>query len=79
MTGEFTRLEHGPYGLRWSYTYDPDSDCPPTIAEAEAAIGVKLATRTQDASGEREDGLAEEVYFAAEEISENTLETYRVQ
>ena len=75
---DFTRLEHGPFGLRWSYTY-ADDDTPPTVEEAEAILGVKLAPETCDASSEREDDLREEVYFAAEEYSANTIKTGRVQ
>lgn len=75
---DFTKIEHGPYGTRWSYTYDPESDSPPTVAQAEAALGVKLAPESTDTSDERSD-LCEEVYFAAEEFSENTLAVGRVQ
>lgn len=76
---DFTKLEHGPYGTRWSYTYDQECDTPPSVGEVEEILGVKLAPKSADASGERDDDLAEEIYFAAEEFSANTLETYRVQ
>lgn len=75
----FTELSHGPYGQRWSYTYDADEATPPTVEEAGKALGVKLADRIVDASDERTDGLCEAVYFAAEEFSGNTLATYQVQ
>ena len=62
---DFDKFDGGPLGLRWSYDYDPDrGDIPPTIEEAEQALGVKLANYSHDASGDRTDGLAEEVYFA---------------
>jgi hypothetical protein len=73
---DFIKLEHGPYGTRWAYTYDPEADSPPTLEEAEKVLGVKLA-RSID-SGERTDDLAEEVYFP-EDYDANTLDTYRVQ
>lgn len=75
----FTKIEAGPYGTRWSFTYDSDSDTPPSVKEAEEILGVKLARESEYCSGEREDGLAEEVYFLADEYSKNTIETYRVQ
>jgi hypothetical protein len=76
---DFTRIEHGPYGARWSYEYDPEEGGPPSVEKVEQLLGVKLAQHTYDASGERGDELCEEVYFAADEYDENTLETYRVQ
>jgi hypothetical protein len=76
---DFVKLESGPYGTRWSYSYDPESDSPPSVKQAEKILGVKLAKNTVDASGERTDGLAEEVYFLAEDYSENTVTTYQVQ
>jgi hypothetical protein len=75
---DFTKLEHGPYGTRWSYTCD-EHEIAPTVQEAEAVLGVKLASNTIDASGERTDGLCETVYFAADEFSQNTVSTYQVQ
>lgn len=74
---DFTKLEHGPYGTRWSYTCDED-EIPPTLREAEEVLGVKLGHET-DTSDERTDGLTEVVYFAAKEFDANTLATYRVQ
>lgn len=71
---DFTKIEHGPYGTRWSYPCD-EGEIPPSIREAEEVLGVKIG----DASDEREDGLTEMVYFAAEEFDANTLATYRVQ
>ena len=75
---DFTKLEHGPYGTRWSLTYE-EGDTPPSVEQAEKILGVKLAPQTCACSGEREDELCEEVYFAAEEFNENTLATYQVQ
>ena len=75
-----TKLEFGPYGLRWSYTYNhEEGERPPTVAEAEKIIGVKLAPETEDATGERSDNLCEVVYFPADDYDRNTIETYRVQ
>ena len=76
---DFQKLEHGPFGLRWSYTYDSEEDSPPSISEAEVALGEKLAPHSEDTSDEREDGLSEEVYFAAKEYSPGAVQTYRVQ
>ncbi len=76
---DFTKIEQGPHGTRWSYTYDGELDTPPSVREAERILGVKLAPESMDTSSERDDGLCEEVYFLAEEYSENTIQTYRVQ
>ena len=77
---DFTKLDHGPYGIRWSFEYDPAQDCPPTVRVAAEVLGVKLAPESFDASSEHDDGLAEEIYFSAEEgCDPNTLATYSVQ
>ena len=75
---DFSKLNHGPFGLRWSYTYDPE-ESPPSVLAVAKILGVKLAPETEDASGERADGLAEVIYFAAEEYDQNSVATYLVQ
>ena len=78
---DFTHLTSGPYGERWSYAYDPETDSAPSVAAVAKLLGVDLETESIDASDEREDGRAEEVYFASDFASEyrNTVSTYRVQ
>lgn len=76
---DFVKIDNGPYGTRWSFTYDSDKDYPPTVEQAEKILGVKLCAETEDCSGERTDGRSEEVYFASEEYSENTVATYKNQ
>lgn len=75
---DFTKLEHGPYGTRWSYDFE-EGEGWPTVEEAERILGVKLAPRIHDATGERTDGRCEVVYFSAEEYEPNTVATYQVQ
>ncbi len=73
---DLERIESGPFGLRWSYTYDGDAESPPSLEAVSAAVGVAIAG-SMDCSHERSDELCEEVYFAAE--AENAIATYLVQ
>lgn len=75
---DFVKIEAGPFGTRWSYVHD-EEEIPPSVAEAEIVLGVKLAPRTADASAEREDGLCETVYFLDGEYDKNTVATYSCQ
>lgn len=79
---DFVKLTHGPYGTRWSYSYDPECDTPPSVRAVEKLLGVKLADTVLEGEGEEtEDGefLAEAVYVAADDYDDNTVATYQVQ